>query len=125
MSIYGHMIANHERIDNRCGKKRGKKAAMAANERKIDTPINSSANSSPLIFGGSLGLGPRRRGARSGEFAAKVTLWQQFRALVSKHAILKRVLQFVYSASGALLMWTPWGPGEVSCIERCPQFRVN
>ena len=20
-------------------------------------------------------------------------------------------------------MWTPWGPGEVSCIERCPHFR--
>ena len=19
-------------------------------------------------------------------------------------------------------MWTPWGPGEVSCIERCPHF---
>ena len=21
------------------------------------------------------------------------------------------------------LMWTPLGPGEVSCIERCPHFR--
>ena len=21
------------------------------------------------------------------------------------------------------LMWTPWGPGKVSCIERCPHFR--
>ena len=20
-------------------------------------------------------------------------------------------------------MWTPWGPGEVSCIERCPHFK--
>ena len=20
-------------------------------------------------------------------------------------------------------MWTPWGPGEVSCIESCPHFR--
>ena len=25
--------------------------------------------------------------------------------------------------SGTPLMWTPWGPGEVSCIERCPHFR--
>ena len=25
--------------------------------------------------------------------------------------------------SGTPLMWTPWGPGEVSCIERCPLFR--
>ena len=25
--------------------------------------------------------------------------------------------------SGTSLMWTPWGPGEVSCIERCPHFR--
>ena len=23
------------------------------------------------------------------------------------------------------LLWTPWGPGEVSCIKRCPYFRVN
>ncbi len=22
-------------------------------------------------------------------------------------------------------MWTPWGPGEVSCIERCPHFRAT
>ena len=27
--------------------------------------------------------------------------------------------------SGTPLLWTPWGPGEVSCIERCPQFRGN
>ena len=25
--------------------------------------------------------------------------------------------------SGASLLWTPWGPGEVSHIERCPRFR--
>ena len=25
--------------------------------------------------------------------------------------------------SGTPLMWTPWGPGEVSCIEKCPHFR--
>ena len=25
--------------------------------------------------------------------------------------------------SGAPLTWTPWGPGEVSCIEKCPHFR--
>ena len=25
--------------------------------------------------------------------------------------------------SGTPLLWTPWGPGEVSCIERCPHFR--
>ena len=27
--------------------------------------------------------------------------------------------------SGNLLLWTPWGPGEVSYIERCPHFRGN
>ena len=27
--------------------------------------------------------------------------------------------------SGAPLLWTPWGPGEVSCIERCPHFRCK
>ena len=21
------------------------------------------------------------------------------------------------------LMWTPWGPGEVFCIKKCPHFR--
>ena len=26
-------------------------------------------------------------------------------------------------SSGAPLLRTPWGPGEVSCIERCPHFR--
>ena len=25
--------------------------------------------------------------------------------------------------SGTPLLWTPWGPGEVSCIERCTHFR--
>ena len=25
--------------------------------------------------------------------------------------------------SGTPLLWTPRGPGEVSCIERCPHFR--
>ena len=25
--------------------------------------------------------------------------------------------------SGAPLLWTPWGHGEVSCLERCPHFR--
>ena len=25
--------------------------------------------------------------------------------------------------SGAPLLWTPWGPGEVSCMKRCPHFR--
>ena len=29
----------------------------------------------------------------------------------------------VHVYSGAPLLWTPWGPGEVSCIERCPHFR--
>ena len=28
-----------------------------------------------------------------------------------------------YTFSGTPLLWTPWGPGEVSCIERCPHFR--
>ena len=25
--------------------------------------------------------------------------------------------------SGTPLLWTPWRPGGVSCIERCPHFR--
>ena len=25
--------------------------------------------------------------------------------------------------SGTSLLWTPWGPSKVSCIERCPHFR--
>ena len=25
--------------------------------------------------------------------------------------------------SGTPLLWTPWGPGEVPCTERCPHFR--
>ena len=25
--------------------------------------------------------------------------------------------------SGTPLLWTPWGPNKVSCIERCPHFR--
>ena len=25
--------------------------------------------------------------------------------------------------SGTPQLWTPWGPGEVSCIERCPHLR--
>ena len=25
--------------------------------------------------------------------------------------------------SGTSLLWTPWGPNKVSCIERCPHFR--
>ena len=25
--------------------------------------------------------------------------------------------------SGTPLLWTPWGPGKVSCMERCPHFR--
>ena len=24
---------------------------------------------------------------------------------------------------GIPLLWTPWGPGKVSCVERCPHFR--
>ena len=32
-------------------------------------------------------------------------------------------LQFLRRYSRTPLMWTPWGPGEVSCIERCPHFR--
>ena len=25
--------------------------------------------------------------------------------------------------SGTPLLWTPWGPSKVSCMERCPHFR--
>ena len=27
--------------------------------------------------------------------------------------------------SGTPPLWTPWGPGEVSGLERCPHFRVT
>ena len=30
----------------------------------------------------------------------------------------------VYSGTTPLV-WTPWGPGEMSSIERCPHFRVK
>ena len=23
------------------------------------------------------------------------------------------------------ILWTPWGPSKVSCIERCPHFRID
>ena len=29
----------------------------------------------------------------------------------------------VWEYSGTSLLWTPWGPSKVSCIERCPHFR--
>ena len=29
----------------------------------------------------------------------------------------------VFEYSGTPLLWTPWGPSKVSCIERCPHFR--
>ena len=32
------------------------------------------------------------------------------------------VLQLVH---GIPLLWTLWKPGEVSCIERCPHFRIK
>ena len=36
----------------------------------------------------------------------------------------ERGIQWNYAEySGTPLLWTPWGPGEVSCIERCPHFR--
>ena len=28
-----------------------------------------------------------------------------------------------YDTVEPLLLWTPWGPGEVSCIKRCPRFK--
>ena len=34
---------------------------------------------------------------------------------------LARMLAGGYS--GTSLLWTPWGPSKVSCIERCPHFR--
>ena len=27
--------------------------------------------------------------------------------------------------SGTSLLWTPWGPGKVPCIEKCPHFRAK
>ena len=39
--------------------------------------------------------------------------------LYQSHSI--PVLSMRYS--GNPLLWTPWGPGQVSCIETCPHFR--
>ena len=33
-------------------------------------------------------------------------------------------VDLAYYYSGTTLLWTPWEPGKVSCIERCPHFRV-
>ena len=43
------------------------------------------------------------------------------------HSELERLC--VYSKwhiqySGTRLLWTPFGPGEASCLERCPYFRL-
>ena len=59
-------------------------AVREVDERKIDTTINSS---------GSLEDGPRMD--RSREFATKVTLWHQFRALVSEHISSLHKLQLL------------------------------
>ena len=32
-------------------------------------------------------------------------------------------LSIYLSTDGTPLLWTPWEPGGVSCIERCPHFR--
>ena len=34
-----------------------------------------------------------------------------------------RVFPMQLSYSGTPLLWTPWGPSKLSCIERCPHFR--
>ena len=44
---------------------------------------------------------------------AAFALGEQFNKAVPKYCIY----------SGAPLLWTPWGPSKVSCIERCPHFR--
>ena len=37
---------------------------------------------------------------------------------------LNSVVNIIFQVcSGSPLLWTPWGPGEVSCRERCPHFR--
>ena len=59
-------------------------AVREVDERNIDTTINSS---------GSLEDGPRV--ARSREFATKVTLWHQFRALVSERISSLHKLQLL------------------------------
>ena len=29
----------------------------------------------------------------------------------------------IHLYSGTPLLWTPWGPGKVSCLEGCPHFK--
>ena len=43
---------------------------------------------------------------------------------VSSFVCLVHLLQS-YNYSGTPLLWTPWGPGEVSYIEKCPHSRGN
>ena len=37
--------------------------------------------------------------------------------------IFDSVTVFEMQCRGTSLLWTPLGPDEVSCIERCPHFR--
>ena len=62
------------------------------------------------------GEDPTPRASRSSQLqpaASKTTSRQESQV---------RMYMCVYY-SGTPLLWTPWGPSEVSCIERCPQFR--
>ena len=40
-----------------------------------------------------------------------------------EHTSPESVCLVIYS--GTPLLWTPWGPGEVSCMERCPLLGIN
>ena len=57
-------------------------------------------------------------------------LWEAILLTVTSSEVLvaggfavEGVLKWRGFCSGTPLLWTPWGPGEVSCIERCPHFR--
>ena len=55
-------------------------------------------------------------------YTAFISVVFPFQALIStEHKETECVPVVYYSETPP--RWTPWGPGEVSCIERCPHFR--
>ena len=45
---------------------------------------------------------------------------EQLEAWIMVHTCISACVCSTYS--GTPLLWTHWGAGEVSCIERCPRF---
>ena len=57
-------------------------------------------------------------------FLRQAAAHTQIQPLVSagcKTIVLACILS---SYSGTPLKWTPWGPGDAPCVERCPHFRL-